>query len=119
MNCNKDRAYESNGVCKQCRAKQKSGTKKSWSPAEPSDPAPALEPVEVADEPIVNDLPEGFGKVHNAAGDAVPFGVAPHVLEAIRCLLSGVERRLLVAVSGMPDDEAIIHAALCVQQLEV
>lgn len=94
----------------------------------------------VSKAPVVVDLPAGpvskpaavypdldadvaevksFGVVLNASGDGVSFGVSDRVYNAIRCLLEGVERRLLVDVSGMPDDEAIIYAAVTVQDMAV
>lgn len=118
--CKRENAtYESGGLCGVCNGKRRK--QRLAAKADQLFGKPVVKPAVVYPdlEETVKSLPDTFVKVKNAAGEAVPFGVAPHVLEAIRCLLSGAERRLLVAVSGMPDDEAIIHAALCVQQLEV
>ena len=105
--CNKDRAYESNGVCKQCRAKQKSGAKNSQALQKMPLPAQVMEPVEVAEEMPVDDLPAEFGKVENAAGDKVAFGVDPLILANIRRTLAELEQHMVVDLSGVPYFEAL------------
>lgn len=118
--CGRDNAtYESGGLCGVCNSKRRK--LRLAAKAEQLFGQPVVKPAAVYPDlkEAASSLPDSFGTVRNAAGEAVPFGVAPHVLEAIRCLLSGVERRLLVAVSGMPDDEAIKEAVYCVSRMEV
>lgn len=76
--------------------------------AVPATPAPVTDPVV---SPTVMEVSETFGQVVNAAGEGAPFGVSPLVLEATRALLRGVEHRMLVELSGLPDDTAVLLMA--------
>lgn len=109
--CGRDNAtYESGGLCGVCNAKRR----KLKCAVQAAKSGPVVKPAVVYPDlqEAASDLPYIYGQLQSTAGGAVRY-------EAIRCLLDGVERRLLVAVSGMSDDEAIIYAALHVQQLEV
>jgi len=67
--------------------------------------------------PLADPLPEKFGEVVNAAGGPAVFGSSDLLLVVIRRLLAGVEARLLVDVSGMPDDAAIMHVTDAVRRM--
>ena len=70
---------------------------------------PKKKPV-YADEPAPPpEISATFGQVVNADGELATFGSSDLLLVVIRRLLAGVEARLLVDVSGMPDDAAIMH----------
>lgn len=60
--------------------------------------------------PVVDPLPENFGKVMNVAGDLAAFGdLDPLLLEFVERMLICVKGRLLVDVSGLPFDVAAAH----------
>lgn len=101
--CGKVKSYESNGVCKACREKQKTWVR------DVADESPvnevAMEPAE--DAALVDSLPADFGKVENAAEEKAAFGVDPLILANIRRTLAELEQYMVVDLSGVPFFEAM------------
>jgi hypothetical protein len=67
---------------------------------------------------VVADKPQSFGKVVNADGSSVPFGVDGLVLQAVRESWAEAEARLLPQLSGLKPSAALVRAAKIVEQLE-
>lgn len=68
-------------------------------------------------EPVAG-VPASLGKVVNAEGLSVPFGVDGLVLQAIRESWAEAEARLLPQLSGLKPSAALVRAAKIVEQLE-
>ena len=67
---------------------------------------------------VVADRPKSFGRVVNAEGTGVSFGVDGLVLQAIREAWAETEARLLPQLSGLKPSAALVRAAKVVEQLE-
>jgi hypothetical protein len=62
--------------------------------------------------------PQSFGKVTNAEGASVSFGVDGLVLQAVREARAEAEARLLPQLSGLKPSVALVRAARIVEQLD-
>ncbi|MGE0919461.1 hypothetical protein [Trichlorobacter lovleyi] len=126
--CKRDNAiYEADGVCGVCttaiRKKKRSsaGTssvKADHKPALPAGPVvkPSAEYPDLSSDAA--EVKKGFGKVNNADGESVSFGVDPLVHMALRDAWYQVERKALESLSGLAPASALVRAANLVQRIQ-
>lgn len=114
--CDRENAvYESGGLCGVCNAKRRKAKRLAATMAAPAESVPG----ESAPSPLIK-APVYYPDLEVfAATSAKSKTVTPRLQDVIRCMLEGVERRLLVDVADMPDDAAIIYVARVVQAMAV
>lgn len=126
--CNRDDAiFEANGLCGVCttalrKKKNAAAGASSVKPKQkPSFPTGSVVKPSAEYPDLDSDVAavkEGFGKVPNAEGDLVRFGVDPMVHMALRDAWYEVERKALESLSGLPPASALVRAANLVQRIQ-
>lgn len=126
--CKRDNAiYEADGICGVCTTAQRKKKRSSAgassvtterAPCLPTGPVSKPSAVYPDLDADVAEVSASFGKVDNADGESVSFGVDPLVHMALRDAWYEVERKALEALSGLAPASALVRAANLVQRIQ-